>query len=193
MAEAGLADAVSRNPQRRRAGLMNLFTYGRSVTLAIQTMKHANPGFAEWWEPYQRAMKGDPLMAYFNEARTDVIHEGQLSVRTSTVIGASGPVDLAALVRPLNQHAPPNTVGTFFGDSGTGGDGWVVRMPDGSTEKIYFSLPDTVDIKSDLRLPDPPTEHNGQAITDTSIANLGTLYLDTLKRIVEDFEARFAG
>jgi hypothetical protein len=44
MAETGLADATSDDPSRRRPGLMNLFTYGRSVTMAIQTMGSADPG-----------------------------------------------------------------------------------------------------------------------------------------------------
>ena len=81
--------------------------------------------------------------------------------------------------------------GTFFGEGRTGGNGWDVRMPDGSIQKVYFDLPATFDIKSELLLPNPPTEHDGQPITDTSIANLGSLYLDTLKRTVDEFETRF--
>lgn len=192
MAEAGFADAVGRDPRRRRAGLMNLFTYGRSVTFAIQTMKHTDHEFEGWWKPYQVRMQSDPLMKYFNTARTDVLHEGQLPVSTSTVIGGGAPIDLGALVRELSRHAPPNTVGTFFGEGSTGGNGWEVRMPDGSTQKVYFDLPDTVDVKSQLKLPNPPTEHDSHPVTDTSVANLGGLYLNTLKRIVGEFEARFS-
>jgi hypothetical protein len=191
MAEAGLADATGKDPRRRRSGLMNLFTYGRSVTFAIQTMKHTDHDFEDWWKPYQGRMQSDPLMKYFNTARTDVLHEGQLSAHTSTVMGARGSVDLGSLMRELNRYAPPNTVATFFGEGSTGGNGWEVRMPDGSTQKVYFDLPATVDVKSELQLPNPPTEHDSQAITDTSIANLGALYLNTLKRIVSEFEARF--
>lgn len=191
MAEAGLADAAGRDPRRRRAGLMNLFTYGRSVTFAIQTMKHTDPAFEDWWKLYQERMKSDPLMNYFNTARTDVLHEGQLSAHTSTVIGANGPVNIGALVREINKHAPPNTVGTFFGEGSTGGNGWNVRMPDGSIQKVYFDIPDNPHVKSELLLPNPPTEHEGQPITDTSIANLGQLYIATLKRIVNEFEVEF--
>lgn len=138
MAKAGLADAVSRDPRRRRPGLMNLFTYGRSVTMAIQTMKNTDATFADWWAPYQTRMSTDPLMKYFNTARTNVLHEGELAATTSTVIGGDRPFNIGALVRELNRHAPPNTVGTFFGEGRTGGNGWEVRMPDGSTEKVYF-------------------------------------------------------
>jgi hypothetical protein len=64
-------------------------------------------------------------------------------------------------------------------------------MPDRSTQKVYFSLPETFDVRSELHLTDPPTEHDGQPVTDTSVANIGTLYVNTLKRIVTEFETRF--
>src|SRR5712691_11039910 len=102
MAKAGLADATGMDPRRRRAGLMNLFTYGRSVTFVIQTMKNTDPGFEDWWKPYQATMQSDPLMKYFNTARTDVLHEGQLSAHTSTIIGAHGPVNMGSLIQELN-------------------------------------------------------------------------------------------
>jgi hypothetical protein len=56
---------------------------------------------------------------------------------------------------------------------------------------VYFSLPDDFGATSTLHLPDPPSQHNGQPITDTSVAHLGQLYLSTLKQIVKEFEAHF--
>lgn len=190
MARTGLADAISPDPRRRRPGLMNLFTYGRSTTLAIQTMKNTDPAFEAWWTPYQEWMKNDPLMTYFNKTRTDIIHEGELSTSNYTKIGFEGPVNVGTLMQELSKHAPPNTKGTFFGDP-LGGNGWEVLMPDGSMEKVYFDLPEGVDVESGLTLPDPPAQHDGQPITDTSIANLGRLYIAALTRIVEEFIARF--
>jgi hypothetical protein len=74
-------------------------------------------------------------------------HEGELTTGGYTVIGAQGPVDLGALARELNRHAPPNTESTFLGDA-LGGNGWNVRMPDSSLEKVYFELPEGVDVES---------------------------------------------
>lgn len=192
MAERGLANAVGQDPTRRRAGVMNLFTYGRSVTLAIQGISSAEPAFVEWWKPYQDWMAADPLMKYFNDTRVAIVHRGELATSTSMVIGGSGPVDLGAVMREIHRHAPPNTIATFLGEGSTGGNGWEVRMPDGSVEKVYFSLPESVDVRSALHLHDPPTEHDGQPISDTSIANLGKIYLTTLRQIVGEFKARFA-
>ena len=190
MAQRGLADCLGSEPQRRRPGLMNLFTYGRSVTMAMQTMKHADPSFADWWAPLQARMARDPLMCFFNETRTGVVHEGELATQNHTVIGANGPIDLCAVARELSQLAPPNTVGTFFGDH-LGGNGWRVKMPDGNIESVYVQLPDTVDIHSTLLLENPPTEHYGTFITDTSVANLGHIYCTTLAGMVEEFIKRF--
>lgn len=190
MAREGLDDAVSSNPHRRRPGLMNLITYGRSVTLAIQTMKNTDPAFAEWWRPYQERMKADPLMKWFNDRRVEIVHEGELKTGNYTVIGREGPVDLGAVMRELNRHAPPNTISTFLGDQ-FGGNGWEVRMPNGSTSKVYFDLPPDTDIESGLEVHDPPGQHDGVPIADTSIANLGRLYVAALSTIVDDFVARF--
>jgi hypothetical protein len=190
MASAGLADAISPDPRRRRPGLMNLFTYGRSVTLTIQTMKNTDPAFESWWEPYQERMRTDPLMRFFNRTRTDILHEGELTTTNYVVIGTQGPVDLGALMQELNRHAPPNTEGTVLGDQ-LGGNGWKVRMPDGSLETVYFQLPESVDVESGLNLPDPPNQHDGRPIMDTSIGNLGRLYIAALTKIADDFVARF--
>jgi hypothetical protein len=192
MARAGLTDATGADPRKRRPGLMNLFTYGRSVTLTMQTMKGVDPAFDAWWKPYQEQMAADPLMSYFNTTRTDIIHAGELRTSNYTRIGSEGapPVDIGKLMAEINAHAPPNAVRTFFGDQ-LGGNGWLVQMPDGTQETVYFDLPEgTPD--SGLHLPDAPIEHNGQPITDPSIRNLGGLYLTTLSRIVDEFIARFS-
>ncbi len=98
---------------------------------------------------------------------------------------------MGEVLRELSRHAPPNTVGTFFGDQ-LRGNGWEVRMPDGSTEKIYFQLPEGIDIESGLHLNDPPDQHDGRPISDASIANLGRLYLGTLTEVVDEFFVRFS-
>ena len=191
MARAGLVDATGDDPRRRRPGLMNLFTYGRSVTLAIQTIKSFDPAFEEWWSPYQEWMKADPLMTYFNDTRTDIVHEGELATSNYTQIGVDGPVDIGRLMGDLQRSAPPNTIRTFLGDR-LGGNGWEVRMPDGSVEKVYFNLPADSGVVSGMTLMDPPDQHDGQPLADTSIASVGGLYISALSRIVAEFTARYS-
>jgi hypothetical protein len=187
MARAGLGDATGVDPRKRRPGLMNLFTYGRSTTLAMQRMKSIDPAFEAWWKPHQERFGADPLMRYFNERRVDVIHAGELH---TAAYGRIGHFD-AAVAQKLNRHAPPNTIGMFFGDQ-LGGDGWIVRLPDGSDEKVYFQLPEDIDIETGLALLDPPTEHDGKPIADMSIAGIGAVYVNALTTLVEEFSVRFA-
>jgi hypothetical protein len=171
---------------------MNLFTYGRSVTLVMQTMKNTDPEFTAWYAPHKKWLANDPLMTYFNKTRTDILHGGELDTPNFTRFGGKTgqPVDMGRVKRYLDAHAPPNTIGTFLGDT-LGGDGWIVQQPDGSTARVYFQLPDDVDIRSGLMLKDPPSQHDGHTITDTSIANLGRIYIEALDRLVTEFADRF--
>lgn len=67
MARNAFAGALSRDPTRRRPGLMNLFTYGRRVTLTMQTMRDTDEAFATWWSAYHDKLSRDPLMKYFDD------------------------------------------------------------------------------------------------------------------------------
>lgn len=193
MAQAGLADVLSGDPRRRRPGLMNLITYGRSVTFTLQNLRNAEPTFDEWYAPLQRKMADDPLMQFFNRARTKLLKEGELGAGAQTVVGAGGPVNVGALIQQLNRYAPPNTVATFFGEARTGGNGWEVRMPDGSIQRRYFQLPRETGVESALRFIEPPDQHDGRPITDTSIENLGSLYISFLSRLVHEALRKFRG
>jgi hypothetical protein len=140
MTEAGYADAISPDPRRRRPGLMNLFTYGRSVTMAMLTMKRLDDRFAEWWAPFQAKMTNDPLMSYFNTKRTDVVHEEDLQVSTSTYISHLD----SGMIEELNRHAPPGTIGTFFGEGTTGGMGGKSRCQTEAPRRCTFRSPTTL-------------------------------------------------
>jgi hypothetical protein len=132
----------------------------------MQTMKSVDDGFAAWWNPHQKWLARDPLMQFFKQPPdADPLHEGELPTTSYTIIGGDQAVDIMAVVNELNKHAPPNTVGTFFGDP-LGGNGWEVKMPDGSIEKVYFELPTAAGIESGLQLPDPPLEHARRPIAD---------------------------
>jgi len=166
---------------------MNLFTYGRATTATALTMRHADPAFEDWWQPYNEMMAKDPLMKYFNATRSQILKEGQLPVSNYTKMVNWD----SAMIQQINQYAPPNTVTTFFGDQ-LGGNGWAVKMPDGSVERVYFDLPAGAGVESGLMFSDPPTQHDGVPIEDTSIANIGRLYIDTLNKIVTKFTERFS-
>ena len=169
---------------------MNMITYGRTTTLTLQTMKHTDEGFTGWYAPWQAKFAEDPLMAYFNQSRTAIIHEGHLHVSTVTSIGARGGLDPIKMLEEMNQYAPPGTEEAFIDNQCR--SGWRVRMPDGSLQSVYFAMPEGVDITTEFEFRDAPDVHFGQPIPDPSVTTVGGLYLDTLGTVVSEFIARFS-
>jgi len=84
-ATKGLADATGPDPGRRRDGVMDLFVFGRSTTLAMEKMKSLDPGYKAWREPYEARFASDPLMSFFSKTRTDIIHQGELTMTNHVV------------------------------------------------------------------------------------------------------------
>jgi hypothetical protein len=95
-----------------------------------------------------------------------------------------------AVMARLKANPPPNAEAFFLGDT-LGGNGWVVRMPDGSTEHVYVELPEDVDIESRLELVDAPAEHDGSPIPDASVETVGRVYFDALSGMVREAVERF--
>jgi hypothetical protein len=187
MARRGLRDFGGNEPDRRLPGLRNLIVFGRAVTNVLQTLRGVDrDAFEEWYGPKQQEMQGDPLMRFFVALRNQILKEGGPDTTTSMHVGYLDTRDL----QPLLANPPSGAGSLFIGDE-TGGSGWEVHLPDGSIEKYYVQLPDTIDIESQINLPEPPKEHLGKSIADTSTVNLGRLYLDYLSGHVAEAEDRF--
>jgi hypothetical protein len=187
MARRGLDDLLGSDPNRRMIGVHNLAVFGRSVTLVLQTMRSVDlNAFTQWYEPREEAMRQDPLLKYFVNLRNEILKEGSPKATSSIYIEHLNTADIA----PLMAHPPPGAKDFFIGDT-LGGSGWIVELPDGSQEKYYVQLPSAVKMESRLHFPDPPTEHLGGPITDTSLQNLGRLYIAYLSSLVDEAEAEF--
>lgn len=174
------------DPARRWAGFSNFVTFGRSVTIVLQGLRSADKEhFEAWYEPFKQEMKADPLMRMFVTLRNRVLKEGtpgRLS-HSSTYERISFD-DIAKLPRP------PGATGFFMGDH-RGGSGWEIEQPDGSKEKYYIQLPEEWGQEQGWHLDEPPTEHLGKPLTDTSLHALCRLYLGYLTEIVQKAHAEF--
>jgi len=132
-------------------------------------------------------MRGDELMRYFYILRSEILKEGRISsLAVRTIISSFGPSDMAR----LQKQAPPGAHGFFMGDR-LGGDGWDVKLPDGSSEKYYISLPGDIQAQTTVHLADPPSSHLGEAVEDTTIKALGKHYVEYLRGLLTEAEARF--
>ena len=76
MVRQGLRDMQETDQDRILFGFLGVVVFGRSMTLVMQNLRgHEQEAFDSWYAPWQQEMKGDPLMLYFKELRTKVIHE----------------------------------------------------------------------------------------------------------------------
>jgi hypothetical protein len=183
-AEAGLAMIKSNRPEQRRSGLRNLAVFGRAVTNVIQNLRSKVAGFDDWYQPWVQRMRLDPVANHFYKLRSEILKQGQLRTTATVYIDQ---LDLHALMVAAPKP-PPNATSFFVGDN-AGGTGWVVTLPDGSTEKFYVEIPQGVpgvQVTVDLHLADAPPEIRG-----ISVGELGDHYVSMLRAITREARERF--
>ena len=137
--------------------------------------------------PHQEAMRGDPLLKYFYDLRSEILKEGTLKAAPSMYVEH---LVIGDLMQPLMEDRPTGATGWFVGDR-LGGSGWEVELPDGTTEKYYVALPDTLSISFEFHFENPPTEHKGEPLLDTSVEALAQNYIAYLKGLVNEAGERF--
>jgi hypothetical protein len=164
----------------------SVVVFGRAVTNVLQNLRSKVPNFDAWYAPWKAEMEQDPLMRYLYELRTDLLKKGREGATNVTSIQSAS---LGEILRMLGP-APPNAVGSFIGDV-NGGSGWEVRLEDGSTEKLYVTLPDDDNVRSYLAFGNLPSEHLGTPIANDSLEHICQLYVQYLRRLVEDAEEHF--
>lgn len=184
-AKNGLDDLLKGHPERKLPGLRNLIVFGRAVTNVLQNLRSTEEYFDNWYLPFQEEMKNDSVMSYFYKLRSEILKQGILNVGTSTHLKEFNfPKDLYKLGPP-----PLNARAFFMGDE-NGGSGWEVELPNGTKEKYY------IDLSSDFGnvnfiFPEPPKNHFGNELKDTSVEHLSQLYYDYLKNLVEKAKDKF--
>ncbi len=183
-ARLGLADLRGDDPARRMTGLYNVVVFGRSVTLVLQNLRTIDTErFNAWYGPREESMRADPLLRYFIELRNEILKQGPPAVVKTVNIARFNDSEAARLPRP------PGATRFFIGGDGTG---WWVPMPDGSEQRYYITPPPHWGISTWFHLPNPPMQHLGKALADTSAQNLCDLYIRFLTRLVTAAERHFA-
>lgn len=186
---AGIGLDTLRNEcgSRKLAGLRNLIVFGRAVTNVLQNLRTTEPSFDDWYRPYQDEMASDPVMRYFYTLRSQVLKEGKLPTGVSVYIHhLTFPQDSNRFGPP-----PPGAKRFFIGDQ-TGGSGWEVELPDGTTTKFYADMPGDIG-QIEVHFPEAPTTHLGNKVPDKKIETLGSLYYEYLERLVAAAHEKFLG
>ena len=150
----------SRNADRRMTGFRNVVVFGRSVAHILEHLRSAEPSFNTWYQGYQN----DPALEYLIELRNRMLKEGEIPARVKVHIAE---LDGGTLARNL-PPAPPGATDFFIGDE-FGGNGWVVELAGGETEKFYVELPRVPGLKVDaeVRLIEAPPDFQHMSVEDT--------------------------
>lgn len=149
-------------PGQQLAHIRSAVVDTRRVTFVLQTLSSRVEGFDEWYREVQDTLRGDPLMRYFVELRNEIEKRG--------LLGA-----VAELYRVDTGEAIAD-VACFEDQYGLAISGAV--RPDVALPPGELSGPHGL---RNFRLPDPPTEHQGQELTDLRFATLAGLALDFLE------------
>ena len=93
MVAQGLRDMKDADHDRLLFGFLGVVVFGRSMTLVMQNLRtHDRSAFDAWYDPWQQEMRNDPLMKYFNELRTKVVHQDAPAIGILLArMGTSGP------------------------------------------------------------------------------------------------------
>jgi hypothetical protein len=119
MVRVGLRDMSESERDRVVLGFCSVAVFGRSVTLALQRLRHWDrEAYNEWYRPWRDEMEADPLCRFFYELRTDVLHGGVPNI--GFVIGSAGSkAPPVGTVRRIDRAAPTEHRGEPIEDAST--------------------------------------------------------------------------
>lgn len=177
VAELGWRD-YRQGGERRWAGLVNAVVSARSTTNVLQNLRGLVPAYDEWWTR-EREVLNNPVAQWFVNVRNAIEKQGVLG-NTDRVIAVHS--FNAGLWSALEAAQPRGTIRTIIGDD-LGRNAWVVALPDGSTHKVYFSLPaENVDHYFEIE----------NAPGGRRIEELYPQYFDQVKGLVEKAKREFS-
>jgi hypothetical protein len=125
------------------------------VTNVLQNIRSFDrERFDKWYEPYRIEMENNATFKYLYQLRSQVLKQGTVGRTTGSMyIERLGPAEFARLQR----NPPPNARGFFMGDE-LGGSGWIVELPDGSTETYYVEIPGDIRVTISSQFADATQE-----------------------------------
>lgn len=159
---------------RRVAGLYNFATSSRTVTFVLQNMRGHVDGFEDWYAPFEAELRASPVARWAKDLRNRVEKQGDPGPRSN--VTQIHYLDTSM----LTASAPPGTVSTIIGDQ-WGRNFWVIRLPDGTEENVYFNLDPSVG-KNSIHFEDAPGGRDVPELMDEHLRALDTIVTSAEKR-----------
>lgn len=166
--------------EKKIHGIFDVPTYGRATTRTLQQLRSIDVGFDEWWAPRRQVLEDDPVCKYIWNLRNKILKEGEGSFSNVLEIDHLNSSDIPQ---------PPWADGTFISDE-YGGDGFIIKGPDGEETKIYSDLGlegvNSYQVFSDLR-----EDFDPETYPTSSVEKSLAYYLKIIGEIVTDAKDRF--
>lgn len=96
------------------ANLNALIESLRNVTFMLQSEKERIAGFDDWYKKWQEAMKGDIVMSWLHDARTTVVHKGDLETASTAVARVHTNLTLATATINVPPTIPTDVASTIL-------------------------------------------------------------------------------
>lgn len=165
--------------------------FGRSVTLHIQSQYGHRPDFDYWYAWQENAMRSDPLLSLFVEARNVILKEGPVRAspitKTSNIVGRLplGWIDLPPQrYEPWHRRGVKGLVVAVWG---------AVTLP---LARVRLKLVLFREVRRARRLPETVRTHElyfvGSQYGDRRASDLVREYLEKLERVVQAAEVEIA-
>jgi len=126
LAEGGLKQVSSGNPDRRIPGLRNVLVFGALFRTAMEKLAARDPLFASWFDQQRMPKEVDELRS--------------ATIRKPKERKDYTQLQLASEGKEFGPR-PANAIAFFSGDR-LGGSGWDIALGDGRVEKYYVVIPD---------------------------------------------------
>ena len=152
MVQQGLRDMQETGQDRILLGFLGVVVFGRSMTLVMQNLRrHDQDEFDRWYAPWQAEMKDDPLMRYFCDLRTKVIHQDAPAIGC-LLVGQGEHVPRIGSITVDGLPLPERHLGQLLDDTSMGNlcrlyDAYLQRMFD-SFAPVAFAVQDRLNTRT---------------------------------------------
>jgi hypothetical protein len=92
------------DPEEFRSKLNACVQAARNLTFALQKEGNLIPGFKDWYSTWQERMKTDPIMKWLHDARTQIVHKGDLATESHAIVRLQ--IDYADAGREVTEGLP---------------------------------------------------------------------------------------
>jgi hypothetical protein len=86
----------------------------RNITFALQNEKKSIPNFDNWYKSWQLKLKNDEVLSWLHDARTKVVHQKDLEIKSTAIATIQTYIDLAKIRIEVPPFLPTNLIASYI-------------------------------------------------------------------------------